>query len=162
MLIAGCWMTMATLLVAKAAAAAATAGKAATTAVVPSVVFFLVCATNGLQNSFSSFVTANMCRTSHFTGTTTDLATIMAQCIRGNTTKQDRIPIYSGLIFLFWLGGVLGTRWTRSLQDATICLGFSSCLYLLSSIPLRIIPTQIIHWVRSLTTTTTKKQQQQQ
>ena len=104
---------------------------------VPDAAFFLVCAANGMQNSFSSQTTSNLCRTSHFTGTTTDMFTILGQRLRGNTFKQERIPIYAGLTAMFWLGGFFGTKWTRTLQHASVCLALSSLFYLVSAIPLK-------------------------
>jgi len=138
--LAGTLMAGATVLAAQAHYAAA--------ASVTPLAFFLVCAANGMQNSFSSFATANLCRTSHFTGTTTDLFTILAQCLRGNTSKQERIPIYSGLTVMFWLGGFLGTRWTKTIGHAAICLGGSSFFYLVSAIPSR-FPKKIANLIRS-------------
>lgn len=111
---------------------------------VPQIAFFLVCATQGMQNSFSSFLTQNLCRTSHFTGTTTDLFTIIAQVLRGNNAMKFKIPIYSGLTAMFFTGGFLGVRWTKGFKEAAIILAMSSAWYFLASLPLQ-------NWKKSIT-----------
>lgn len=126
-LIASSMMGLATYLVLNAAATGAR--------VAPAAAFFLVCATNGLQNSFSSFLTANQCRTSHFTGTTTDLMTIFAQCVRGNTANAYKIKTYVGLTIMFFGGGYLGTKWTTDLTKAAMFMGASSAWFFVSALP---------------------------
>lgn len=135
-------LALAGLAMAASATLCYTAFAAGATKAIP-LAFFLVSMANGMQNSFSSFATANMCRTSHMTGTTTDLATIIASCLRGNTEKKYRIRVYSGLIAFFWAGGFIGTRWTNTLGKAAIVLASSSAFYLLSAIP-SAVPKKIL------------------
>lgn len=126
LLINGGLMAIATYLVATAAKTASE---------VPNLAFLLVSAANGMQNSYSSTLSQNLCRTSHFTGTTTDLCTYVGQTMRGNTASQFKIPIYSGMVAMFWFGGLMGARFTTDLFAAATCLSLSSLFYLTSSVP---------------------------
>lgn len=66
---------------------------------------FLCCLANGIQNSFSSVLTANICRTSHFTGITSDIGTFVGQILRGNMQNRSRLKSILLLAMSFWVGG---------------------------------------------------------
>lgn len=70
-------------------------------------VFFLVCAANGIQNGIASIYSANLIRCT-LTGATTDIAIVIAQCIHGNYKGLARGTILAGIIFFFWIGGIIG------------------------------------------------------
>ena len=77
---------------------------------------FLFCAAaNGLQNSVTSTLTGNLCRTSHYTGLTSDLGTMLGQWMRRHQqgdalhNKDSNIstnaPLFLGHTACFWMGG---------------------------------------------------------
>jgi len=66
---------------------------------------FLCCLANGIQNSLTSVLTANVCRTSHFTGITSDIGTFLGQILRGNMQNLSRLKSISLLALSFWVGG---------------------------------------------------------
>ena len=75
---------------------------------------FFCCLANGIQNSFTSTLTANMCRTTHFTGITSDMGTFLGQVLRGNTQNLSRLKTNLMLAASFWIGGFLSFGLTRS------------------------------------------------
>jgi len=111
-----------------AAKAASTGGVAS----IPRQVFFLVSMANGMQNSFTSTLTQHWCRSTHMTGTTTDLFTIIGQVLRGNTKNRFKIPIYAGCLSMFALGGILAGTFATNLSRVVACLTMSTSLYLIS------------------------------
>jgi len=70
-------------------------------------VFFFVAAANGIQNGIASIYSANLIRCT-LTGATTDIAIVIAQCIHGNYKGLARGTILAGIIFFFWIGGIIG------------------------------------------------------
>jgi len=69
---------------------------------------------NGLQNSFTSTLTANLCRTSHFTGISSDMGTFIGQVLRGNKANQGRLKNIALIAASFWTGGFLSFGWTKA------------------------------------------------
>lgn len=76
---------------------------------------------NGIQNSLTSSLTSNLCRTSHFSGMTSDIGTYIGQIIRGNRDNMMKLQSFSLLSLSFWLGGLLSYPLTR-MFDARILL----------------------------------------
>jgi len=70
--------------------------------------FYLVAISNGIMNGVSSMYTANLIRTTHLTGTTTDIGLFIGQWLRGNRTNNWKLYILAGLATSFWLGGLVG------------------------------------------------------
>merc|ERR1712029_413585 len=68
------------------------------------------CLANGLQNSFTSTITANVCRTCHFTGITSDMGSFIGQVLRGNKQNLSRLKSITRLGLSFWLGGFVSYR----------------------------------------------------
>ena len=68
------------------------------------------CFVNGMTNSFTSTLTHNLCRSSHFTGTTSDMGTFVGQWLRGNTTNLARLKTISGMAGAFWLGSFVAYK----------------------------------------------------
>jgi hypothetical protein len=64
-------------------------------------------AASGIQNSLTSTFTANLCRTSHFSGTTSDIGTYIGQLLRGNLDSLPRLKVLCLLFASFWAGGFL-------------------------------------------------------
>ncbi|OEU08991.1 hypothetical protein FRACYDRAFT_249336 [Fragilariopsis cylindrus CCMP1102] len=70
--------------------------------------FYFTAIGNGIMNGISSMYTANLIRTTHLTGTTTDIGLFIGQLIRGNTTNLWKLYILGGLATSFWLGSICG------------------------------------------------------
>ena len=68
------------------------------------------CFVNGITNSFTSTLTHNLCRSSHFTGTTSDMGTFVGQWLRGNTTNLARLKTISGMAGAFWMGSFVAYK----------------------------------------------------
>ena len=68
-------------------------------------VFFFAAAANGLQNGMSSMYSGNLIRSTHYTGTSTDIGLITGQCCRGNFTSLWKLWVLIGLTVSFWMGG---------------------------------------------------------
>ena len=67
--------------------------------------FYFAAAANGVQNGVSSMYSANLIRTTHMTGLSTDVGLFLGQLIRGNTKNLWKLQILIGLGLSFWLGG---------------------------------------------------------
>lgn len=76
--------------------------------------FYFALLANGLQNSFTSTLTANLCRTSHFTGISSDMGTFIGQVLRGNKANQGRLKNIALIAASFWTGGFLSFGWTKT------------------------------------------------
>jgi len=68
------------------------------------VVFYFAAAANGLQNGVSSMYSANLMRTCHFTGTSTDIGLFLGQWMRGNPKNLWKLRVLVGLAASFWFG----------------------------------------------------------
>jgi uncharacterized membrane protein YoaK (UPF0700 family) len=71
------------------------------------VQYFFAAMANGMQNGMSSMYTANLIRTSHLTGTSTDIGLILGQMLRGNWKNYWRLKVLVGLASSFWFGGLI-------------------------------------------------------
>lgn len=67
--------------------------------------FYLALMANGLQNSVSSVHTANLCRSAHFSGITSDMGTFLGQIIRGNKANVFKLKAFALLGLAFFMGG---------------------------------------------------------
>ena len=54
----------------------------------------------------SSIYSANLIRSTHLTGTSTDIGLFIGQIIRGNRTNLWKLVVLISLALAFWLGGV--------------------------------------------------------
>mmetsp|Transcript_1183 Transcript_1183/g.1333 ORF Transcript_1183/g.1333 Transcript_1183/m.1333 type:complete len:273 (+) Transcript_1183:32-850(+) len=101
--------------------------------------FYFALLANGLQNSFTSSLTANLCRTSHFTGISSDMGTFIGQVLRGNKTNQGRLKNIFLIAASFWTGGFLSFGWTKTFGHkvlfgaAAVHLAFAAWVGLKSS-----------------------------
>mmetsp|Transcript_1417 Transcript_1417/g.1882 ORF Transcript_1417/g.1882 Transcript_1417/m.1882 type:complete len:456 (-) Transcript_1417:291-1658(-) len=68
--------------------------------------FYFAAAANGLQNGMTSMYSANLIRTSHLTGTSTDIGLIIGQMLRGNYEDFFKLGVLVSLAISFWLGGL--------------------------------------------------------
>lgn len=74
---------------------------------------FCCCLATGIQNSFTSTMSANSCRTSHFSGITSDMGTFLGQLARGNAENAPKLKTSALLVASFWTGGFLSVACTR-------------------------------------------------
>lgn len=68
--------------------------------------YFFVALANGVQNGISSMYSANLIRTTHMSGTTTDIGLFIGQWLRGNRRNTWKLHILLGLAASFWTGGL--------------------------------------------------------
>ncbi|KAL3925951.1 MAG: hypothetical protein SGILL_000052 [Bacillariaceae sp.] len=104
--------------------------------------FFFVAAANGVQNGVSSMYTANLIRTTHLTGTSTDIGLFLGQWLRGNSKNVWKLWILIGLAVAFWLGGFVSFFAVKAWTSNT--LFFNAGIFLL------IFALQITFLVRNL------------
>jgi len=91
--------------------------------------FYCAAVANGLQNGMTSMYSANLIRTSHLTGTSTDIGLIAGQMLRGNFKNSWKFKILVALASSFWYGGLLA-YWAAS-AFLSRALWFSAGLYML-------------------------------
>ena len=91
--------------------------------------FLLAAMANGIQNSITSVMTGNLCRTSHYTGITSDMGTFLGQCLRGNKANLFKLKVFAGLAAMFWAGGFSSFFAASELKNQALYL--SAALYIL-------------------------------
>ena len=77
--------------------------------------FFVAAICNGMQNSITSTTTANLVRSAHFSGCTSDMGTFFGQYLRGNRTNLLKLKVFLLLTISFWIGGFMSYILTHSL-----------------------------------------------
>jgi uncharacterized membrane protein YoaK (UPF0700 family) len=70
--------------------------------------FYFTAMANGVQNGMSSLYSANLLRTTHLTGTTTDIGLLIGASLRGNRVNEWKLWILIGLAVSFWTGSLVG------------------------------------------------------
>jgi hypothetical protein len=75
--------------------------------------FYFTAIGNGVMNGISSMYTANLIRTTHLTGTTTDIGLFIGQFLRGNRSNLWKLYILAGLATSFWIGSLTGYEASR-------------------------------------------------
>ena len=91
--------------------------------------FYFAAMANGIQNGMTSMYSANLIRTTHLTGTSTDIGLIIGQMLRGNWKNYWKFKVLVGLATFFWLGGFISfysASWLMSWS-----LWFSAALFLM-------------------------------
>ena len=89
---------------------------------------FLLCAVaNGIQNSVTSTMTGNLCRTSHYTGISSDMGTFIGQILAGNKANVYKLKVFMGLAACFWLGGYISYQIGKEFGSTSLL--FSAGLY---------------------------------
>lgn len=96
-------------------------------------VFFLVTASNGIQNGIASIYSANLIRCT-LTGATTDIAIVIAQCINGNYKGFVRGTVLGMIVFFFWIGGIISYSAVRYFTVSTLM--FNAALFYLVGVSL--------------------------
>eukprot|EP00571_Detonula_confervacea_P002401 CAMPEP_0172313388 /NCGR_PEP_ID=MMETSP1058-20130122/20144_1 /TAXON_ID=83371 /ORGANISM="Detonula confervacea, Strain CCMP 353" /LENGTH=554 /DNA_ID=CAMNT_0013027033 /DNA_START=179 /DNA_END=1843 /DNA_ORIENTATION=- len=90
--------------------------------------YYFAAMANGIQNGITSTYSANLIRTSHLTGTSTDIGLIIGQMIRGNWKNYWKFKVLVGLASSFWFGGLISFYSVSAFLSNS--LWFSAALYL--------------------------------
>jgi len=85
-------------------------------------------AANGLQNGITSSLTANLIRSSHMSGTTSDIGTFLGQIVRGNYQNATKLKVLLCLALSFWVGSFLSYFVTEKMASSSLLV--SAGLYL--------------------------------
>ena len=109
--------------------------------------FYFTAIANGIQNGVSSMYSANLLRTSHLTGTTTDIGLFLGMAIRGNRTNNWKLYILIGLAVSFWLGSISGFLASQVKKEYSLI--FNAVFFFLLSIVV-IARTCIVYQVSPL------------
>lgn len=104
-------------------------------------IFFLVTASNGIQNGIASIYSANLIRCT-LTGATTDIAIVIAQALNGNYKGFPRGCVLSMVVFFFWFGGIIAFWGVREFTTYTLLInaalfymcGFTLVFYLVKEV----------------------------
>lgn len=91
--------------------------------------YYFATMANGIQNGMSSTYTANLIRTSHLTGTSTDIGLILGQMLRGNWKNYWKFKVLIGLAISFWVGSLVS--FFSAAEFLSHSLIFSAALFLL-------------------------------
>ena len=67
----------------------------------------------GMQNSFTTLFFGSFARTTHMTGTTTDLGIEIGRVLRGNTDNLWKIPFFATCMIMFVIGNAAGVIWVQ-------------------------------------------------
>lgn len=81
---------------------------------------FLCLIANGISNSMTSTLTANLCRSAHFSGITSDIGTFLGQVLRGNKTNLLKLKTFALLAACFWAGGYVSYGLTESFGNVVL------------------------------------------
>ena len=69
---------------------------------------YLLAISMGMQNAMTTHYGSALIRTTHMTGTTTDLGILIARWIKGYSTEYWKFTLYLSLIFGFLVGAIAG------------------------------------------------------
>ena len=104
----------------------------------------------GMQNSFTTMFFGGFARTTHVTGTTTDLGTEIGKALRGDKSSIWKIPFYITCLVVFTAGNAAGVIWVGvSAENYT--------LMLFPSVLLPIFVGMVMLWVYSMKHKANKK-----
>ncbi|APC97443.1 YoaK family protein [Francisella frigiditurris] len=82
----------------------------------------------GMQNSFTTLFFGGFARTTHMTGTTTDLGIEIGRALNGRFENLWKIPFFTTCIIVFTLGNAAGVIWVRISGDLFTLMLFPSIL----------------------------------
>ena len=96
------------------------------------VYYYLTAACNGLQNGMTSMYSSNLIRTTHLTGTTTDIGVILGQLARGHNKLAWKLYVLLLLMMSFVLGSLLSYPVAEALGFNAIIV--NTCIFGLAGI----------------------------
>lgn len=77
----------------------------------------------GMQNSFTTLFFGGFARTTHMTGTTTDIGIEIGKVLKGDRSNIWKIPFYLTCMIMFVIGNAVGVLWVKiSGQHYTLML----------------------------------------
>lgn len=88
--------------------------------------------TMGLQNAMTTHYGSALIRTTHMTGTTTDLGILIARCIKGEPIEYWKMILYSCLIIGFLLGAIAGAFLYPVFSNKAFILSFLFYIFMLA------------------------------
>ena len=91
-------------------------------------VFYLAAMANGIQNGMSSIYSGNLIRSTHLTGTSTDIGIFAGQLVRGNTQNNWKLLVLVALALSFWVGGVVSFYATQHFTSSSLL--FNAVLFI--------------------------------
>ena len=89
-------------------------------------IFFFAAAANGIQNGIASIYSANLIRCS-LTGSSTDIALVVGQLVRGNRQKLWKGLVLSMIVISFWFGGLVS--FYATMRFRTYSLFFNATIF---------------------------------
>lgn len=98
------------------------------------IYLWLSLAASGIQNSITSTFTANLCRTAHFSGTTSDIGTLIGQLLRGNMEGLPKLKVLCLLFASFWAGSFISIPIGNALSYQTYLVAAGIYLTMASSV----------------------------
>lgn len=98
--------------------------------------YYFVALANGVQNGISSMYSANLIRTTHMTGTSTDIGLFIGQWLRGNRQNLWKLYILMALAASFWFGGLCSFYAVQAWTHYTLLFNASIFLLLFLAIVL--------------------------
>mmetsp|Transcript_97655 Transcript_97655/g.273249 ORF Transcript_97655/g.273249 Transcript_97655/m.273249 type:complete len:299 (+) Transcript_97655:50-946(+) len=90
--------------------------------------FYVLAIANGINNSVTSTMTSNLCRTAHFSGISSDMGTFIGQILRGNKANLFKLKVFAGLGACFWSGGYLSYEISKTYGSSSLYI--SALVYL--------------------------------
>mmetsp|Transcript_12493 Transcript_12493/g.17209 ORF Transcript_12493/g.17209 Transcript_12493/m.17209 type:complete len:478 (-) Transcript_12493:207-1640(-) len=94
--------------------------------------FYFAAAANGLQNGMTSMYSANLIRTTHLTGTSTDIGLFLGQMLRGNFANAWKLGVLASLAISFWLGSYVSFFAVTRFRGYALI--FNACLFFIIGI----------------------------
>ncbi|AUR50967.1 YoaK family protein [Aquella oligotrophica] len=85
----------------------------------------------GIQNALTTYYGKSIIRTTHMTGTMTDLGIILGHWIRGNAVEKWRIVVYLSLLTGFFVGSVVGAIAYKFIGYGTLIISVLLCMIML-------------------------------
>ena len=90
--------------------------------------FYFAAMANGIQNGMSSMYSGNLIRSTHLTGTSTDIGLILGQMVRGNYANKWKCFVLIFLALSFWFGGFVSFFSVQEFKSTSLV--FNASLFL--------------------------------
>ncbi|GFH60528.1 hypothetical protein CTEN210_17004 [Chaetoceros tenuissimus] len=91
---------------------------------------------NGIQNGISSAYSANLVRSTHMSGTTSDIGMLLGQILRGNMENAWRFMVLCGLATSFFLGGAVS--FVAVTKFKSLALAFNATFFYLIALAINV------------------------
>lgn len=93
---------------------------------------YLLALTMGMQNAMTTHYGSALVRTTHMTGTTTDLGILISRWIKGDSIEFWKMHLYVSLIVGFACGAVLGALAYHFFYAVALSLSFLFYIFMMS------------------------------